>query len=271
MGKLKTPQGEIVRDDEGKPIKVDTVGATGLKPEHIKFLRKDFAKLRFPGKSGTINIATLKDPALVRALRHQIEHTKGNEADEGFVFVAEDGRRLTPNLINKYLKQIVDPRITASDFRKLKATQVFYDSLRSRKEELLDNLAELKFDAMADMKEAIVETVLDHLEESAADAQQALSHEDVRTTIESYINPRVVLHYLTNAGVDDALEKVVGGGRELKVSFDPIDFYNKVRKKNMPKLKAARRFATTMFGYGEEFAPFSIDELMEDLQEDLQL
>lgn len=263
-GKLKTPEGELIRDEDGKPIRIDTVGATGLGPEHVQFVRDDFAKLEFPGKSGTINIATLDDPTLIKALQKQIQESrKGSE--KGVIFVANDGSKVTPNTLNAYLKSIIGPEITATDFRKLKATRTFYEDLKARKSELRSQLVKLKFTAIADMKHEIMNLVLDHLESAAATAQRALSHEELQTTIESYISPRVVLHYLTHAGLDDALSTVVGQGKNIRVKFDPVDFYNKIRTEDMPELKAAR-LAGTIFAPGEEFTDLEVDETLDELE-----
>lgn len=266
--KLKDDFGKIVRDDEGKPIRVETVGATGLKPEHIQFVRDDYARLEFPGKAGTRNVATLTDPQLIRVLRNQIETvTRGDDSD--FAFVTEDGRKVTPKRLNAYIQGILGPDIVASDFRKLRATQRFYDSLRERKSELADKLRDLKLNAKDSMKDHVLEVVLTHLEESAEEARKEISHTDVRTTIESYISPKVVLHYLSNAGIDNAIDVVVGEGNGLRVKFDPIDFYNKVRDPELPALKAARfRAGTTMFDFGQPFTNFDVDDTIELLEEE---
>jgi len=269
--KMKDDFGKIIRDDEGNQIRVQTVGATGIKPEHINFVRDDFAVIEFPGKAGTHNVAELTDPVLVRALRAQLDEVaKGVASDTDVVaFVTPDGQRVTPKRVNSYLRSILGEGVSASDFRKLKATQTFYLNLKHRKHELAAELKRLKGLAEEDMRSKVVSLIVDHLFEAAEAAQESISHTDLETTIEYYISPRVALDYLSSKGINKALNKVVGNGRELQVGFDPIDFFETVTGGSAAaKAASTQRVATTMFYFGDEFVDYNVDNVIEELEED---
>lgn len=265
---LKDDSGKVVRDADGKPVRVKTVGATGLQMKHIKFIRDDFAELKFRGKAATWNIAELTDKALVDALRLHIEDVRDDRGGEDSAFVTKDGRKISDKDINIYMKSVIgEEDITATDFRKLRATREFYNSLRARKSELAAELRQLKTRAKREMRSKIVNTVVQHILVSAQAAQKAISHSDVRVTIESYISPRVVLEYLTNAGLNRRLEDVVSDSRGMIVRFDPMDFYTTVVKGKEEGGKTAKvHVATTVFEDGEPFSDIDIGEVIEVLE-----
>jgi len=264
--KLKDDFGKIIRDDEGKPIRIKTVGATGIKPEHVDFVRDDFAVIEFPGKAGTKNVAELTDPNIVHALQEQIQLVE--QDNEDLAFVAPTGERVTPKRINRYLRSVLGPGVTASDFRKLKATQTFYDSLNQRKHELVARFKNLKELTKGDMREQIVSAIVDYLYEAAEHAQEAISHTDVETTLEYYITPRVTIDYLAGKGVNRALDVVVGDGKELQVNFDPLDFFETMTRDVEEKAASVQRTAATLFYFGDEFVDYNVDDAIEELEED---
>jgi hypothetical protein len=123
--KLKDDFGKVVKDDEGKPIRVPTVGATGLKPEHIQFLRDDYARLEFTGKAGTKNVAELSDPNLIRALKAQIALAK--KGGSGLA------SRLLPNTSTSTCSLslvLVLLQQTFASFEQLKASMMLYGSVK---------------------------------------------------------------------------------------------------------------------------------------------
>jgi hypothetical protein len=135
---------------------------------------------------------------------------------------------------------------------------------------LADELRGLREEASASVEQQVIARVLSKLEEAAKEAQRSISHTDVRTTIESYISPRVVLNYLSNAGLPGALDKVIGEGNNLRVKFDPYDFYEKVSGESLRAVASVLpRVATTLFGEGEEFVKYDVDALLEELEEDI--
>jgi hypothetical protein len=76
----------------------------------------------------------------------------------------------------------------------------------------------------------------------------------------------VILNYLSNAGLPHALDHVIGEGHNLKVKFDPYDFYEKVSGESLRAI-ASVRSGSTLFEEGSEFVNYDIDALLEDLEE----
>ena len=116
------------------------------------------------------------------------------------------------------------------------------------------------------MRNKVIQVIVDHLLEAAQHAQEQISHTGLETTIEYYISPRVILSYLTNAGINKALEVVVGDGKDLRVLFDPMDFYNTVTQSTQ-KAASIQRVAKTMFYFGDDFVDYDIDETIESLDD----
>ena len=257
----KTEEGKPIKDDKGNPLFIKTVGATGLKLEHINFLRDDFATLEFPGKSGTKNIAELTDASLVKALKAQVEAAKGGNSKEGLVFVTPNGRRISVQGVNKYLHRLLGPTISATDFRKLKATEVFYQTLRQQRKQVIAQLKKLEAASAATMRDSIVNIIYTQLETAALAASKSISHKtEVSVAIESYVDPHVILEYLSTGGLERELSAVVGGGKGLQVGFDPLDYYKTVTGQEAPVV------AATLFSPGKPFLPFAPQELIEELE-----
>lgn len=261
----KDPFGKTVFDDEGKPVRVKTFGAAGIKPEHVEFVRDNFAVLQFTGKSGTKNIAELTDPTLVKLLQQQVAAATGNTA--GPVFVAPNGNKVTPKRINGYLHRILGPDVTATDFRKLKATQTFYSTLKLRRHELATELKQLKNTATDDMRTKVVALLVKHLTDAVEDAQDAISHGNFAVTVQYYISPRVILEYLSGKGINRALDVTLGNGKELQIAFDPADFFETVTKTLKEKAASVQHTASTMFYFGDDFVDYNVDDVIEELEE----
>ena len=259
--RLKDEKGKTIKDDKGNPLFIKTVGATGLKLEHINFIRNDFATLEFPGKSGTKNIAELTDASLVQALKTQVEAAKLGKSNGGLVFVTPNGRRISVQGVNKYLHNLLGPTISATDFRKLKATEVFYQTLRQQRAVVVAQLKKLEAASAATMSDKIVTIIYNQLEVAALAASKAISHKtEVSVAVESYIDPHIILEYLSTGGLDRALSEVVGSGIGLHVEFDPFSYYKTVTGREAPVT------AATLFSPGKPFLPFAPDDLIEELE-----
>jgi len=263
---LKDDSGSSVKDEHGKPVYISTFGATTLKPEHVKFVRDDYLLMEFPGKAGTVNIATLSDPQLIGALKAQLnavkEEIETGDGEDLFLFKTKDGRKISAKLVNRYIQKILGPNVSAHNFRHLKATETFYQSLRNREKHLARRLFDARHLAVDDLRKRVVSEVYNVLKSAAEETQEYLSHDKVETTLESYIHPNVVLTFLTDAGLEPALDAVIGDGRGLQLSFDPLDFFSKVQERHVA---ADTVTASTKFFYGDKFVDYDVDDTIVDL------
>lgn len=263
--KIRDHLGRIILDEQMEPVRVDTFGATSLQPEHIDFVRDNFAQISFLGKGAKRNVVDLSDAQLITALREQIAAVAENR-DAKYLFVLPSGNRISDKVVNRYIQSIVGKEVTAHNFRHLKSIETFFTQLRQQQEDLSEKLRELKGLAKKEMIEKTSDIVLAHLQNALEQTQQKLHHKDVATTIESYLHPRAILEYLSNAGMDRALEVVLGDGHGIVVRFDPEDFYEKVV--GSPMTTAAKGGSGTMFYYGDRFVDYDIDDAIEELEEE---
>jgi len=266
---LKDESGKAVKDEEGNPVYMDTFGATTLKPEHIKFIRDDYMLIEFPGKAGTVNIAGLSDPQIVAAIKEQLSNVKdtlSGEADKSeLLFRTKDGRKVSGDLVNAYIQRILGPEVSAHSFRHLKATETFFSRLKARESHLAKKLLEIKKAAIDDLRGHVVSEIYNALWSTAEETREMLSHEDVGTTLEYYIHPRVILNFLSGAGLDKALDVVVGEGRGLKLKFDPVEFVVKMQEKVQERHTAKVFTGNTTFFLGDKFVEYDVDDAILDL------
>jgi hypothetical protein len=250
------PETEILTDTG----KVRTMGSAGLKASHLAILRRDKAQLEFVGKGGTTYLADLSDEDLIKALEQHVAQVTARGG--GDIFRTSDGKRhVTNKSINEYIKEklklsgnavpVVEEvdngkwevkkelPITAYAFRRLVATQTFYDSLRDRKPDLAVQLRKLKLGLVEDMtrvavKEAklrITYVVQEGLDKAMEDVRKILNHSEAsafRHAINNYVNHRVIIEYLSMSGVMRSMEEIVGEGYSVQIKFDPLDFFKKM-------------------------------------------
>jgi hypothetical protein len=60
--------------------------------------------------------------------------------------------------------------------------------------------------------------------------QTVLNHDDWTTTIKSYVDPRVVVNFLNQGGLEDALDDILINNKNLRVVFDFDAFVEKARR-----------------------------------------
>lgn len=263
--KLRDSDGKVVKDENDEPVFVDTFGATSLLPEHVDFVKDNVARLDFLGKSAHRNIVDLTDDQLVAALREQIAAV-AEQRNTKYLFVLPDGNRISDKMVNNYIKKIVGKDVSAHNFRHLKAVETFFATVRRQQEVLADKLRELKGLAKQEMMDKTTQLVHAHLKSALEQTQETMHHEDVSTTIESYLHPRVILEYLSNAGLERALEVVLGDGHGIVVKFDPVAFYEAVV--GSPMVEAAKKQSGLAFYYGDRFVDYDIDDAIGDLEEE---
>jgi len=118
--------------DEKDPDEADTVGATTLRPEHIKFLANGKVEFHFLGKDSVDWKKQVMLPDIVKAnLEELVRNARPSKAATGS---ARDLPQLFPDIgsdqVNRYLSGIL-PGLTAKVFRTYRATSAVHDSLES--------------------------------------------------------------------------------------------------------------------------------------------
>lgn len=210
-----------VQTVDGEDIEVETFGATTLGAEHVRFVRGNFAQLEFTGKAGTVNTATLTDGQIIGVLRDFVE--KARTTGSKYIWVTSDGRQFTNRMLDTYFGHNFKG-IAPTDFRKLRATEMVLQGLRDRQEALYEQIRAFAQEEAANLRERIVQTLVQVIEGAVAEARQALSHDSgVGVTQKSYINPEVLLRFLSTGRAAANLEEAILKGTG-KLAFDPMTF-----------------------------------------------
>jgi integrase len=254
-----------IKDEDGNPIMMDTFGATSLLPEHVEFVRDNFARLDFPGKHGTRNVVSLTDPQIVAALQEQILAASA-QRNPKYIFVTPGGARITKDMVRNYMKKIVGQDVYPHNFRHLKSAETLYEVLRREQANLAEKMKAVKAETKPKMIEKVLDVISSHLNEAIEETQKTLHHESPKTTVESYIPARLILAYLTKNGFIDALDTVLGDSHGIRIRFDVEDFYEFVV--GSPMTTAKSKSSGTMFYYGNRFVDYDIDDTIEKLEEE---
>ena len=220
--KVKIKDYEVEKDEDGEEIDqyLETYGATTLNKHHIKFIRANFVRLEFVGKKGVINLADITDTTLTKAITDLVNKTKANKKSN-YLFLDKEGKVFGQPKVTDYLRSIV-PGLNLTDFRKLKSTRVFLDALREKRTMILGMIYDITQEQVANAKEEILEVIRDVVDQAYRESVKALSHQSMNTTIKSYINPQVLLNFLSTGKVADKIEDVVF--KDQKLVFDPQVF-----------------------------------------------
>jgi predicted transcriptional regulator len=221
---------------------IDTFGATTLTPDHISFLKDSEVELTFPGKSGTINVASIQNKDLITILKRYVEHTQSLiTGEEGSaprsVFTTSDGKTLSQDFLRRYVKKLGVQGLRPTDFRKLRSTQAVLNSLNSQLEGLYNRISQAISNQTENLKERIVEEVMSTVKQAYKHAEKTLSHDNVRTTIDHYVNPSLLLNFLSTGKVADNLKSAIVDSKTV-LSFDPEVFVQQAmaRKSAQPDL-----------------------------------
>lgn len=213
---------------DGEELSIDTFGAITLGPTHVRFIRDNFAELDFPGKKGTVNIALLTDPQVIGLLKTYVD--KALTSQVPFVFITEKGEQYGYKHFQRYFRTQVFSGIAPSDFRKLKATQAVLDHLNTEQEALYERVRAFSETEIDNLKERVTEEVVKVVQDAYVKATQALSHEEAKTTIEQYINPEVVLRFLSQGKIEKDLRRAILEQKN-QLSFNPEVFIERARAK----------------------------------------
>lgn len=213
------PSGDVVTyawDDKALKLEQPIYGAVNLAPEHIEVGPRGL-KLKFRGKHGVENVAATAHPELVRVLVQYKDNAERNNLEQ--VFLTPKGEPLTKGLLDKYLRESF-PGVSSTHFRKLRGTREVHQALRKA---LKDAQPKLRKAKGASQKEEIV---LGVIKSAFAKGQESLSHEGESTTINSYVNPEVLLRFVTEGGFrkGESLEDLIFTERPLTLNYSPSEF-----------------------------------------------
>lgn len=246
----------VVKVVDGQDVSIETFGATTLTTDHVKFVKGEFAELKFEGKKGTVNTATLSNKDLIKVLKDYVD----NALDTGsqYIFVNSEGEQYTYQHLTRYFRDNFKG-FKITDFRKLRATQEVLDGLNEERKEMLKQIKEVAKEETEDLTQRVVEVIADTINKAHERAQVALSHESGSTTQKSYINPEVLFRFLSTASMQETLNECIVTGK-TKLHFDPMMFIREAQK------TASRRFYAT--GGTLENIDVLID-ILENLFEDI--
>ena len=209
-----------IKAPDGTKVYVETFGATTLGPEHVAFVKDNFAKIEFIGKKGTLNTAFLKNEQVIRILNDLV--LKARAGGFKYIFRDSSGRDFDYSDLKSYFDahfEGIDP----TDFRKLRAAETIFRELQAAQESLyakVRTFAELEQETL---KERVAEAIQEALEEAIEKAREALSHKDRSETIESYLDPRLTLQFISRGAMAKTLNDAILDN-ELVVAFDPVKF-----------------------------------------------
>jgi hypothetical protein len=205
---------------DGEKVLVDTFGATTLGPGHVFFTQDNFVELRFVGKKGTLNVARLTDPEVMVLLQDYV--SRAIEGNNPYIFVTRSGEQFTYEMLLGYFNEKfagIDP----TDFRKLRAAETIFRNYKASQEALYAKIRTFvgieESELRARVTEAIIETIAKAVEES----RLALSHKSETETIESYLDPRITLQFLSRGRVAETLRDAILDNSTV-IQFDPLTF-----------------------------------------------
>lgn len=206
-----------VRALENAPNKVwiKTYGATDLEITHLQFSGSSFV-LDFQGKMGSQNRAVISDPITVKSLKQYYDRAVQDGVSR--VIRTLDGSSLTPGQVAAYCAKY---NFRPTDLRKLKATLSVFENLKSEQAQLYAELR--KVAKSKDLRLKVVSAVQNMVMRALQKAQADLSHDEFDTTVSNYINPAVLLKFLSTGRMDDTLSNMVMTGETI-ARFDPKVF-----------------------------------------------
>lgn len=210
----------VAKTVDGESIHIETFGAITLGPAHVRFIRSNFTELEFLGKKGGVNTATLSDESIIKVLNDYV--ARALSTGSKYIFVTAAGVAFSYTDLQRYFTKNFDG-FAPTDFRKLKATETLMGALREAQGDLYARIRAFTQTAVGDLKERVTAEVVTTFNAAVEKAQGALSHDNADTTVRSYINPEIVLRFLSTGRVDDNLETAILSGK-TRLQFDPQVF-----------------------------------------------
>ncbi len=209
-----------IRGPDGEKILIETFGATTLGPDHIQFVRDNFAKIEFFGKKGTLNVGYLANTDILKILQDLV--AKARTGGFRYIFRTSSGQDFDYPDLKRYFEKNFK-NIDPTDFRKLRAAETIFTELTKAQEALYAKIREFVALETQDLKERILEAIREALEGAIEKSREALSHKDRSETIESYLDPRITLQFLSRGTLAKTLHEAILDNH-LVVQFDPMKF-----------------------------------------------
>ena len=211
---------------DDQKVEVATFGAITLNTSHVNFVRKNFVELKFKGKMGTVNTTSISNENIIKVLKDYVNNALDKGSD--YIFVNEEGVQYTyQNLVRYFRINFKGFKIT--DFRKLRATQEVFDGLKEERNSMLRQIKSVAKTETEDLTTKVVEIIAETINKAHERAQVALSHDQGVTTRKSYINPQVLLRFLSTASMQNTLKECITTGK-TKLHFDPMMFVREAQK-----------------------------------------
>lgn len=245
----------VVKTIGGKEEFIETFGAVTLGPGHVRFVRDNFVELSFLGKMTGHNTATLADRVIIKALQDYVNNAL--KSGSKYVFVTKDGYEYTYNDLYKYF-QMHFKGIDPTDWRKLKASETVFDAIQEEQEDLYARILAKADEEGDDLMDRVAEEIALTLDRALAKAQQALSHDKATTTKKQYINPEVLLRFLSTGKTEKTFRDAILTGKTT-LAFNPEKFV---------EMASAAAVARRASDAGQEQ---TLGELLNDLADSLDL
>lgn len=233
----------IVETVDDQEVQVETFGAITLNTSHVSFVRNNFVQLSFRGKMGTVNTASISNSELIKVLKDYVDNALSSSSD--YIFITSEGEQFTYQDLIKYFK-VNFKGFKITDFRKLRATQEVFDGLQEERDSMLQRIKEVAVGETEDLTQRVVEIIAETINKAHERAQVALSHDSGSTTKKSYINPEVLLRFLSTASMQQTLKESITTGK-TKLQFDPMMFVREAtRTAGLRRLTASGRTLESM-------------------------
>jgi hypothetical protein len=169
---------------------------------------------------GTVNTAAISNSAIVKVLKDYVDNALESGSD--YIFITSEGEQFTYQDLVRYFR-INFKGFKITDFRKLRATQEVFDGLQEERDSMLQRIKEVAELETEELTQRVVEIVAETINKAHERAQVALSHDSGSTTKKSYINPEVLLRFLSTASMQSTLKESITTGK-TKLHFDPMMF-----------------------------------------------
>lgn len=216
-----TLKGEAARARVPDAIFTKTHGATDLEVQHITDQGSKML-LDFKGKMGGMNKAVVHTPLTVKVLRNYMERAVSDGALR--VFRTADGATLPGSVLDAYCKKY---NFRPTDLRKLRSSEHLFDQLKI---DITQLYAEIRaYSEGSDLRQHVVASIRRFVIRALESSRDALSHDDMETTIKNYLNPVVMLRFLSTGRVGASFANTILMGN-TEVTFDPRVFLRAARE-----------------------------------------